>query len=126
MVTLFPELLNYSFYAPFLIRVVLGMFALYYGFSKFKNTAESAETSASFDLNYLLRGIIIIAGALVFIGLFTQLAALVLAVIFLILLFSKNYISKYQVNEAELILLTTMAISMMLLPAGRIAFDLPL
>ncbi len=121
IVTLFPELLNYGFYAPVLLRVILGIFAVYYSLSKNENVDQALTTNKS--TNYFIKALFIIAGILVFIGLYTQLASIVLAVLFLIAYFKPNLVIAKPISKGEIILLLVISISMMILPAGHIAFD---
>lgn len=117
MLNPFPELLIYSTLAPFILRVVLGFVYLDIGILNLKKS------------RYLkLLGVVEIAGAvLLFLGLYTQIAA----ILFIVIAGTSLYI-EYK-DEALLkrdivfyLLLLAISISLLLSGAGAYAKDIPL
>jgi len=121
-VSLFPSLLTYGLVGPLIIRLVLGITLAYFGYQKIINRGQSSGS------NTVIYGIMEIAIALfLVIGLFTQLAALLNAIILVIKLGFKAKEGKLLSDGINYyILLLTMAISLMFTGAGFLAFDLPL
>lgn len=122
MLSLFPSLLSYQELSPLLIRIVLAITVAYFGYQKVMKRGQSSGS------NSVLYGVVeIILAILIFIGLYTQLAAFAIAIILLIKL-------GFKARKKELlsdginyyILLLVMAISLMVTSAGWYAFDLPL
>lgn len=116
MVSVFPDLLAFSFLAPFILRVFLGFYFLYFG-AKILKTSESVFSGVRTE--HVLGGISLIGGTFVLIGLFTQPAAGVLALISL-------YETKKPEHRVLYLLLFSMALSLLFSGAGFFAFDLPL
>lgn len=134
MLNPFPELLTYSLLAPFILRLVLGY--LFINLGHLKLTSEknrwtlSLETlklkPAAFFVK-LLALIEIVGGGMLILGLYTQIAALVLALI----TFGELYIeykeeSLLKRNLAFYLLIFAISISLLFSGAGFLAFDLPL
>jgi uncharacterized membrane protein YphA (DoxX/SURF4 family) len=120
--SLFPSLLTYQQIAPLLIRLVLGITLAYFGYEK---TMRRGESSGS---NSVIYGVVEVVIALfLVIGLFTQLAALLNAIILVIKLGFKAREGKLLSDGINYyILLLVMSISLMFTGAGFLAFDLPL
>ncbi len=98
MLSIFPALLNYSFIAPFILRLTLGGILIY-------------QTEKNF------RGLVgALAGLLILLGLYTQVAAMVVIVTTLV----------SQQSKEQRILMIAIALSLLLSGAGFKAFDLPL
>jgi putative oxidoreductase len=134
MLSVFPELLTFELLAPFLLRVVVGLILINLGWMKFKG--EKARWEGFFDAIgwrpketfVIVFGLIeIVGGGLLLIGLYTQVAALVIAVI--------NF-AELHVERKESVLLKrdaifylfifVISISLLLTGPGFFAFDLPL
>ena len=129
IVTLFPELLNYSFYAPLILRVVLAMFAFSFGFSAknvLDNTADPSEPGSKKDVNYFVKALFVVAGVLILAGFYTQLAAMALTALFIVALAKRELVIMEKVGRSELILLIAISIALIILPAGYFAIDYPL
>jgi uncharacterized membrane protein YphA (DoxX/SURF4 family) len=122
MLSLFPSLLTYQQAGPFIIRVVLGLTLAYFGYLKImKRGTSSGSNSVSYGIAEVLIAIFLV------IGLFTQLAALLNAIILLIKLGFKAKVGKFLSDGVNYyILLLVMAISLMFTGPGFFAFDLPL
>ena len=122
MLSLFPSLLTYQLLAPFLIRLVLGITLAYFGYLKVRGKGQSSGSNSP-AYGYVE---ILIALALV-IGLFTQLAALLNALILVIKLGFKTRDGKLFTDGINYyVLLLVMAVSLMFTGPGFFAFDLPL
>ena len=134
MLNPFPELLNYSLLAPFILRVVIGLIFLDLGVLKFRS--EKQRWIASFDTLGLrpatlfvpLYGLLQIVGGLILLaGLWTQVAALA----FVIFTGAELYIEwkAREVLKRDLvfyILVFTVSLSLLITGAGAYAFDIPL
>ncbi len=117
MLNPFPDLLTYSLFAPFILRVVLGFVYLDIGILNFKKSG-----------NQKLLGIVEIIGAvMLFAGLYTQIAALIFIVITGIS-FYIEYKDEDVLKRDIVFYLLVLAISISLLftGAGIYAKDLPL
>lgn len=134
MLNTFPSLLDYSWYAPLILRVVLGIILIDLGVLKFKSERASWITTLS---AYRLKpaaffvsvygAIEIIGGALLVIGLFTQVAALVFVILSAIECYTE--FTEGNVLKRDIVfyvLLFAIALSLLLTGAGAFARDLPL
>lgn len=122
MLSLFPSLLTYQQVGPLLIRLIVGITLLYFGYEKVMHKGTS---SGSNDRTY---GVVeMFISIFLIIGLFTQLAALLNAVILVIKLGFKIRDGKFLSDGINYyILLLVMAISLIFTGPGFFAFDLPL
>jgi len=134
MLNPFPDLLSYSLLAPFFLRIVLGYLFINLGYLKLTSEKKRWQIffdglrfkPASFFLKFFAFLEIILGGMLV-IGLFTQIAALILA----ILTFGELYVEfKEEIllkrNFVFYLLIFTISISLIFSGAGFFAFDFPL
>src|SRR3989338_3539522 len=129
MPSLFPELFNFSFLAPFILRIALGVPLIKHGFGKI-----IAPQSA---LQRILGGIFLV------IGLFIQAAAIVVSLIIIassIIMRPKFLTSETSVeigstpvvrgqhprSWTERLIKLAIAVSLILTGPGMFAFDLPL
>lgn len=134
MLSVFPNLFDYSLYAPLILRIVVGVIFLELGFLKLgkeKSTWNLFFQTIHFKPSYLFVAVLatveIISGAFLVAGFLTQLAALVMAII----LFAEAYV---ELRDGEIlkrnivfyILLLAICVSLLLTGAGERAFDLPL
>ena len=125
MLNPFPFLLSLSFFAPLLLRVTLGGTLLWYSFKKLQSIRSSASSSPILHL-YIPLAINTLVGILLFIGAWTQYAAIVSAVYSLILLI-KEIVSQKRADRIIIhIILCVIALSLATTGAGILAFDLPL
>ena len=125
LVTPFPFLLDFSFYAPLLLRLALGIYILAIGFSARREGILQGKPPLT-PLQLLFRALFVVAGISLVIGLYTQISALVVVVMMAISLFTERTWLTSELNRAELSLLLIIALSLMLTGAGPFAFDLPL
>ena len=117
--TFFPFLVTYTQIAPFIIRVVLGLTLAYFAFRKIQGCGQSSGS------NSLMYGIIeMIIALFLVIGLFTQVAATLNAVILVIKLGVKGSERKLLSDGVKYsILLLSMAVALMFMTPGLWAID---
>ena len=133
MLNPFPSLLMFGILAPFIIRVSLGATLLYIAVEHFRSKKEIAEVlspimgRSSKWAWMLLCGFEVLAGALLVVGAWTQIASVVV-----ILLALKTFLIKSSLrhlsplSRSTYALMCMMALSLLLSGAGGFAFDLPL
>ncbi|MBI4117979.1 MAG: hypothetical protein HY455_00330 [Parcubacteria group bacterium] len=117
MLSVFPDLLSFAILAPFIIRIFLGGYFVVSG-------AYALRTAYAKDKNFIsianaVTVIGVVAGACVLVGLYTQLAAIALAVL-------SVYLARDKRERVTFLLLTGLALSLLFSGAGAFAFDLPL
>jgi uncharacterized membrane protein YphA (DoxX/SURF4 family) len=122
MLSLFPSLFAYEQIGPLIIRLTLGITLLYFGYRK---TLKKGTSSGS---NARLYGIVeIVIGIFLVIGLFTQLAALLNAIILVIKLGFKIRDGAFLTDGINYyILLLAMAVALLFMGPGFLAYDLHL
>jgi uncharacterized membrane protein YphA (DoxX/SURF4 family) len=122
MLSLFPSLFAYEQVGPLIIRLTLGITLLYFGYRK---TLKKGTSSGS---NARLYGIVeIVIGIFLVIGLFTQLAALLNAIILVIKLGFKIRDGAFLTDGINYyILLLAMAVALLFMGPGFLAYDLHL
>lgn len=134
MLNIFPELLNYSILAPFILRIIIGLIFVDLGVLKFKGerkrwieTFEALKLKPS-DILVSIYGLIqIVGGVMLILGIWTQVAALVFALftaIELSLEWTEGVILKRDI--VFYVLLFSISLSLLLTGAGAFAIDLPL
>ena len=134
MLSIFPSLLSYGILAPLVLRVLVGL--IFIDLAYLKLHSEKKAWNLFFDTIRLKPGHLytkifaaleIIGGVLLIIGLYTQLVALVFALI----TFAECYI-EMQDNEflkrdiVFYVLILAICLSLLVLGAGAFALDLPL
>lgn len=134
MLNPFPDLLNYALLAPLLLRVVVGIIFIDLGFLKFRS--EKERWIASFntlgirpaDLMLSLYALLqVVGGLMLFVGAWTQVAALAFA-IFTGIELSVEYKAR-EVLKRDMtfyLLVFVICVSLLLTGAGAYALDLPL
>ena len=122
MPSLFPYLLSYQQVAPFILRVVLGITLAWFGYKKIQQRGTSSGS------NSVIYGTVeIIIAMFLIIGLYTQLAALLNALILIIKIGFKIRDKAFLTDGVNYyVLLLAMALSVVFLGAGIWSFDLPL
>jgi uncharacterized membrane protein YphA (DoxX/SURF4 family) len=120
MLSIFPSLLSYEQVGPLLIRLMVGITLVYFGYQK---TLKKGTSSGS---NAKAYGVVeIIVGLFLVIGLFTQLAALLNALILVIKLGFKVRDGAFLTDGINYyILLLVMAISLLFTGPGFFAYDM--
>ncbi|MBX4198813.1 hypothetical protein KW800_00860 [Candidatus Parcubacteria bacterium] len=119
MLNPFPELLSYSTLAPFILRVVLGLVFLDLGILKIKRKHLSWPA--------LLGAIEVIGAIMLFVGFYTQIAALAIVITTATELYIEWKDS--QVLKGDFVfylLLLAISLSLLLTGAGAFARDIPL
>src|SRR3989344_529146 len=120
--SIFPQLLDWQFYGPTLLRLALGAIFLVHGYQKLAGGSEGRAQFAGWLESMKFRPgkfwawfvalAEFLGGILLIIGLWTQLAALILAIQFLVILFwvkrGQNFIGGKEFDF--LILLTLLAL----------------
>ncbi|MBI5787026.1 MAG: DoxX family protein [Candidatus Niyogibacteria bacterium] len=133
MLNLFPALLDYSNFAPLLLRVVLGLVFVVHGYPKlfggFSQTVgffESVGIKPGKFWAFVVGAVEFFGGIALILGFATQLAALLIAINMVVAMakvkFKMGFVNGY---EFDLVLLA-MALSLMLTGAGAFALDWPL
>jgi uncharacterized membrane protein YphA (DoxX/SURF4 family) len=122
MLSIFPSLLSFEGFAPLIIRIVVGITLAWFGYQKIKGRGTSSGS------NTTIYGVIeIIVSIFLIIGLFTQVAAMINALILIIKLGFKINQKAFLTNGINYyLLLLAMAISLIFTGPGFLAFDLPL
>lgn len=125
MLSVFPELLTYGFFAPMLLRQMVGLYMIGVGIVHFERAKEK-RTLPVFWFWSLGVGELIV-GALLIVGVWTQLAAIAAALYSIkMLAFRNSRFSELVLND-HFVYIFTLAISLSLLitGAGAFAIDLP-
>jgi len=134
MLNIFPDLLTYELLSPLILRVVLGILFISLGYLEL--TKEKERWLRVFEIIRFrpakvwvkVFGVVeLLGGALLILGLFTQAAALLFAVIGL----AETYIEwrapiVLKRNIVFYVLVTAISLSLLLTGSGAFSFDLPL
>lgn len=134
MLNPFPSVLAWGMLAPFLIRLVVGLYFVEFGFSKLK---EDRIKKASFFESIGLKpgsffvslvGLVeFVAGLALIAGIYTQIFALITGLISIVaFLLSRKYTNQFANPSSVFFLLFVMSITLFLTGAGFYAFDAPL
>ncbi len=133
MLSLFPNLFTYSLVAPFIIRIVLGAFFLYYGIRHHKeeaaawNSVWNDKKIGSWTVGSILAKVEIVIGVLLVLGLWTQAAAILVIVFNKVEWYKKHGMGWSPVPEVwTKIFISAMGLALLFLGAGFLATDLPL
>lgn len=118
MLSLFPSLLTYSGFAPFLLRLILGSVFAFWGYEKVRSKDNKTRLIAIFKF---------IIAIMLILGYMTQLAAL-LASIILGVYIAYKIINKSFLNNGinYYLVLFVISLSILISGSGFMAFDLPL
>ena len=126
MLSLFPDLLDWSWYVPFIFRIFLGAYCFYISWSLIRNEGRKGVERDRFAWTSLGM-ILFVFGTLFLIGLYAQVLGSVgfaLAVVALYLRFKK--VPQAQESFWFYFLIGLVALSLVFLGAGPYAIDLPL
>ena len=134
MLNPFPELLTFVFFAPFLLRLALGVLFLDFGrHTLMKGRVEHGLLFEALGLKQgtryavVLGSIELIIAVMFILGLYTQIAALVGLVLSLSAYYLKGKHGAHIEHRRHLFFLTAIiSLSLLLSGAGSFAFDLPL
>lgn len=134
MLNPFPDLLMYSFFAPLILRALLGLVFIDLGVLKFRSEKEGWLNSFNTlglrpaDLFVFIYGALqIVGGLLLLLGLWTQLAALVFVIFSGVELYLEW--QAREILKRDLVfyfLIFTISLSLLITGAGAYAIDIPL
>ena len=116
MLSLFPELFNFSFAAPFVLRIALGVPLINQGLNKAVSKGKASQR--------ILGSVVFLSGILLAIGLFTQASAIVISVV--IIINSIFYREQDKKPLSDKLIKLAIAVSLVLTGPGIFALDLPL
>jgi uncharacterized membrane protein YphA (DoxX/SURF4 family) len=127
----------YSFFVPMLLRVVVALFFASLAINHFKGKKEVAAELAhhfkflSHETSIWLTGLLILAelgvGILLFVGAWTQIAAILAALGFAKMSYFSPSMPRYaSFPRSTYALLIAISLSLLITGAGAFAFDLPL
>jgi putative oxidoreductase len=130
----FPNILTYSLIAPLILRVVLGFIAIDLGYLKLGK--ENTRWNALFEtINFhptalfvkALAIIEIIGGLMLLVGVFTQIVAIIFAVIYFCQAVLEYREETLEVRDLPFyVLMFTISLSLVFTGAGAFAFDIPM
>jgi|SRR5665213_1345137 len=133
MLLLFPHLLDYQFFVPTLLRLVAGLFFAYIASRMIVTREEITEQRVMIVgrirnwMVWLSALVTLAVGILLFVGLWTQAAAIVGMLISLKHgLGVKKYSSILPLSGSAYILLFVICAAILFAGAGALAFDLPI
>lgn len=133
MLSLFPQLLDYQIYGPFVLRLALGAVFLAHGYQKlagdksqFAGYLESLKFRPGIFWAWLVTLAEFLGGILLVIGLWTQLAALILAVQFLVIVLYVQRGKAFVGGREFDFLIFAALLALLVLGPGAWALDLPL
>lgn len=117
MLSLFPTLLAWQELSPFLIRLVLGAVFIHWAYVGLRASGANGWWK-------LLAAIEGVAGILVVVGLWTQLAAIFLAIDLLVRVIGRITKKAFLTNGVNYyLILLVLAVSLLVTGAGWLAFD---
>jgi uncharacterized membrane protein YphA (DoxX/SURF4 family) len=132
MLSQFPAFLDYALVVPTFFRIVLTWYLVKHAWNLYKQNDFSITDGVlkeifKEDLAHIMRGLVIFirvaTATLLFFGIFTQIGALVCAIVYLLRLQTKAYRGD---NASADILLVVISISLLFLSPGAFSIDLPL
>lgn len=143
MLSIFPNLFTYSLFAPFVLRLALGSFFILQGLRRIRQDApawnsiwgsqlgDAVKTENGSAVPWTLASVLarlqILIGVFIFIGLFTQVTALVAIAFVWVEWFKRARTNPHTFSELwGIIFVTAICIGLLFLGAGFLAFDLPL
>lgn len=123
MLNPFPELLSWSYFAPFVLRIVLALYFVTLGIKTFRRGHKKSGAA-----NYtVLAAIEFVLGSFLFVGLYTQITGAIGVAFGLVALALRFKKSPEAPESAWFYLLASIvALSLIVLGAGPFAFDIPL
>ncbi len=140
MLNPFPTLLNFSFFAPTILRVFIGVYFIHLGYIKY--TKKEPTRDHTIDLLYFFNSLSIgpsvyyvktlaiiemLVGVFLCAGFFVQISAIITTIIsFVFLIISIKQKDLRILKPAEYALLFAISLSLIFTGAGLFAIDLPL
>lgn len=133
MLSVFPSLLDYSFFAPTVLRVAAGCVLFLVAYTLWKQRALIAQerfpviVTCPPWLTGMSSFVIAVIGFLLVAGMWTQIAALAGALVALKgIFFGQRYRTVVPLPLSTNVLLLVILLSLVVTGAGALAFDLPL
>lgn len=134
MLNTFPDLLAFGLFAPLILRLAAGVTCALMGWRLIRRdkeswvrVAESLGRVPGLSYVWVVGGLLELGGILLILGLYTQVAALLLATLTGILsALKRKRTEQIPYDRAFLDLLLVVLISLLFSGAGFFAFDLPL
>lgn len=126
MFAVFPTMLVYYLFGAFVLRMATAI-TLFYFTKQHVSLARKSDTQKLRYMSCTLAVVEVVVGVLLFIGLYTQIAAIagmLIALMFKVLSFGKSPLALY--GRVTYFLLFMVCFSLLFLGAGAFAFDLPL
>lgn len=120
MLSLFPSLLSWQEASPLVIRLVLGAVLIHWAYRGLRASGAAAQLKALAVVEGL-------AGIMLVVGLWTQLAALVAAIDLLVRLIGRIMKKSFLTDGVNYyLILLVLSLSLLVTGAGWLAFDLSL
>ena len=133
MLSIFPQLLDYQIYGSLILRLALGAVFLAHGYQKLANDKagfagylESLKFKPGKLWAWLVTLVEFFGGVLLVLGLWTQPAALVLAIQFLVILFWVQRGKPFVAGREFDFLIFMALLALLVLGPGAFSIDLPL
>lgn len=129
MTSLFPQLFAYQFFAPTILRIVLGIFLILFGYLKFKDMNGKIELFFSLGIKPARFWVLFIAilefvaGIFLLFGFLTQVAVVISALVMIAAIFTVGKVTK---RYDFYIILLAVSLSLLLSGPGAFSIDLPL
>ena len=125
MLSLFPQLLDWSWYVPFFLRMFLAFYTIGLGVAFIKKNKEAEQKD---NFTWTAFGILVIAlGFLYLLGIYTQIAGVIGFSLSLVALAIKRKYSELAPEPIKFyVLIGLVSLTLLFLGAGPYAFDLPL
>jgi uncharacterized membrane protein YphA (DoxX/SURF4 family) len=128
-----PDLLVFGLLAPFLLRVAVGLMFLNAGIKKLRRRSwmialfERKNLTPAAVYSSVFGAVEVVSGALLAVGLLTQIASLVTLAVSVFMLYEKStYPAETPGSRGVFLLLCVISLSLLFSGAGAFAFDLPL
>lgn len=133
MLSIFPELFTYSLFAPLILRLALSCYLILSGVRNIKENRDSWNSLwysikiGNVTLGPVLAKFQIVVGIFLFVGLYTQIAAILAIVLAVTECWKRHKWNGPKLHESwPTIFVITISVSLLFLGAGFLAFDLPL
>ncbi|OHA79775.1 MAG: hypothetical protein A2675_04175 [Candidatus Yonathbacteria bacterium RIFCSPHIGHO2_01_FULL_51_10] len=128
IVSLFPALFDYQFLAIGILRIAVGLLALAAGYRHLKGYVEQTpdQNASPRAVRITVGNILVIAGLLLTVGLYTQGAAIVAAVMWVgAAIISLKRRELFFLHTATYLFIALVCLSFLFLGPGAFAIDLP-
>ncbi len=120
MLSIFPSLLSWGEVSPLLIRLALGLVFVHWAYVAFRKHGADSQTK----IISIIEGI---AGLLIVVGLWTQVATLILAIDLVVRLIKKIQAKSFLTDGVNYyLILLILSLSLLVTGAGILSVDLPL